>query len=268
MTQGIFDSHAHIDFEQFADDRDEVIARAWEAGLCGILVPGVDLRLAESVLKLVAGIDNVYCAIGTHPNSAGSGIRLKEQEQPFFDEKLALRMAQDPKVVAVGEIGLDYYRDYTPHHIQQECVTQWLNWAARQNLPAIVHVRDAFDDAFAIIRNTCSGHNAGVLHCFSGDIGQARTALDLGYMISFAGQITYKSAHFLREVAQYVPLERMLVETDAPYLPPVPHRGERNQPAYIRHTVSKIAEIKKLATERVAEITTENACKLFKLDNL
>ena len=257
MDIELFDSHAHIDMAQFEDDRAGMLARAWQAGLCGMVVPGVDMQSSGTILKMVSRMDNVYCAIGTHPNSAGSG--------PFFDPAQAGYLAEDPKVVAVGEIGLDYYRDHAPHDIQRKCQKAWLEWAKTRGLPVIVHVRDAFDDAFKIIKETYSSHNAGVMHCFSGTVEHARTSLDLGYMISFAGQITYKSAGPLRDVVEYVPIERMMVETDAPYLGPVPHRGKRNEPAYVRHTVEKIAEIKNLPVAEVAGMTAKNARELFRI---
>ena len=258
MNIELFDSHTHIDMAQFADDRAAMLGRAWEAGLCGMVVPGVDMESSEAVASSIAGMENVFCAVGTHPNSAGNGV--------FFDAKKAALLAEDQKVVAVGEIGLDYYRDHAAHDLQQECLRAWLEWAQGRGLPVIVHVRDAFEDAFKIIEELYSCDNAGVMHCFSGTIEQARTSLDLGYMISFAGQITYKSADALRDVVEYVPIERMMVETDAPYLSPVPYRGKRNEPAYVRHTVEKIAEIKNLPVSDVAGMTAKNARELFNIN--
>jgi TatD DNase family protein len=258
MNIELFDSHTHIDMVQFDNDRDQMLGRAREAGLCGMVVPGVDLWSSEAIISSISGVENVFCAIGTHPNSAGKGV--------FFDRKRANLLADDEKVVAVGEIGLDYYRDHAAHDVQQECMRVWLEWAKGHGLPVIVHVRDAFEDAFKIIGEIYSSDNAGVMHCFSGSIEDAQRSLDLGYMISFAGQITYKNAQDLRDVVEYVPIERMMVETDAPYLSPVPHRGKRNEPAYVRHTVEKIADIKNMPVADVAGMTTKNARELFNIN--
>ena len=258
MTQDIIDSHTHLDFEQFSEDLEPVLSRAKAAGITRLVVPGVDLDSADRLLEMVSGIEMAACAIGVHPHYAGRSLP--------FDEKRADVLADNPQVAAVGEIGLDYYRDLSPREEQRELFESCLRWAKKRNLPVIVHVREAFEDAYEILRNMHLGQNPGVMHCFSGGVEEARRFLDLGFNISFAGQITFPNARDMADVVKYVPLEKLLVETDAPYLAPQPVRGKRNEPAFIVHIIQKIAAIKGIDPQEVATATARNARALFRLE--
>lgn len=261
---GLVDSHAHLDDRQFNKDREETIRRALAADVHCIITVGTDLESSRAALALAQqraeaspqAVALVYAAVGVHPHDAA-------QVTPSTLQEL-LHYASNDEVVAVGETGLDFYRNLSPHDCQKEVFIAHLELARHVNKPVIIHDRDAHADTMAILRE--KGRNwQGVLHCFSGDREMALEAIQMGYYISFAGPVTYQNARRLQDLARELPLERMLIETDCPYLAPHPRRGQRNEPAYVRWVATKIAALREISLERVAQVTTENARRLFDL---
>lgn len=251
----LVDTHAHLDHDRFAADRNVVLDRARDAGVGLIITVAGDLASARAAVNLAGEHASVFAAVGVHPHdAAGAG--------PGYLEELR-RLAMHPRVVAIGEIGLDYHYDFSPRPVQREVMIAQLELAGELDLPVIVHSREAAQDSYALLRD---GRWPGaVMHCFGGDWDTARTFLDIGCYISLAGVVTFKGAQALREVAEKVPEDRLLLETDAPYLAPVPRRGRRNEPAYLRHTAEFIAGLRGLTLERLAGITTANARIFFNL---
>jgi TatD DNase family protein len=260
------DSHAHLDGERFDSDREEVIARAREAGVQAIVAIGngdgpaqVDcgIRLAEKYVFMSA-------TLGIHPHEA----RLADAAAYQNMEQLA----RHPKVIAWGEIGLDYYYDHSPRDVQKEVFTRQLELAAAAKLRIVIHCRpsegsdNAWEDCLGLMREHWTSNGlGGILHCFTGNWAQAKRALDMGFMISFAGNVTFPKAQQIRDAALKVPLERMLIETDSPYLAPVPHRGKRNEPAFVAETARKLGELRGLTAEEIGRQTTRNFYNFFKL---
>jgi TatD DNase family protein len=257
------DSHAHIDGEEFDADRDEVLARAREAGVATILNVGTGDPHGGSLergVEVAERHEGVYAAVGVHPHDA----RL-------FDEAAAERVRGivrgSPRVVAWGEIGLDYHYDNSPRDVQREVFRGQLRMAREEDLPVIIHSREADEDTVAILEEEWRGsRRAGVLHCFGGGAWMAKRALGLGFYVSFAGTVTFKKAEPLREVALGVPLERLLVETDCPFLAPVPLRGRRNEPAFVVETARFLAALRGESLEEFARVTSSNFARLFALD--
>jgi TatD DNase family protein len=260
------DSHAHLDGKQFNADRAEVIARAKAAGVTTILVigngDGPGTGTLDCAIKLAQQHEGVYATVGIHPHEAA----LAKQED--FD-KLE-QLARDPKVVAWGEIGLDYFYDHSPRDMQQRVFLQQMEMARSAKLPIVIHCRasdnseNAWEDLLRLVReHWASTALGGVLHCFTGTVAHARAALDLGFVISFAGNITYPKAQNIRDAAGIVPLDRMFIETDCPYLAPVPHRGQRNEPAYVVETARRIGELRGLSPETVGELTSQSFYGFF-----
>jgi len=251
----LVDTHAHLDHDRFAADRDAVLVRARNAGVGLIITVASDLASARAAMDLAEKNASVFAAVGVHPHdAAGAG--------PGYLDELR-RLALHPRVVAIGEIGLDYHYDFSPRPVQREVMAAQLELAGELNLPVIVHSREAFEDTYALLRG--GRWPRAVMHCFGGDWAAARAFLDLGCYISLAGVITFKGAEALCEVAEKVPEDRLLLETDAPYLAPVPRRGRRNEPAYLHHTAEYVAGLRGLTLERLATITTANACAFFNL---
>jgi TatD DNase family protein len=256
------DSHAHIDGEAFDADRDAVVARAREAGVVAMLnvgtgdPHGADLQRAVAVAEQYEG---VYAAVGVHPHDA----RL-------FDDQAAERVYElarsSARVVAWGEIGLDYHYDNSPREVQREVFARQLRLARELKLPVVIHTREADDDTVATLRTEwCGADMGGIMHCFSGGYEMAEAVLELGFMISFAGNVTFKNAGALRDVARRIPLERLLVETDCPFLTPVPFRGRRNEPARVVETARCLAELHGVEVAEVGRITTGNFQRFFNL---
>ncbi len=253
----LFDTHAHLEGEEYAADRDGMIARARSAGVVHIVNVGFNLESSRRSVRLAEEYDLIYAAVGIHPHDAaeaGSGY-LEELRE----------MAAHPRVVALGEMGLDYYRDLSPRPVQQRVFREQLALARELELPFIIHDRDAHGDLMKILRENRPGPSGGVLHCYSGSWEMARECLALGLYLSFAGPVTYPNANRLKEVASRVPLDRLLIETDAPYLSPAPYRGKRNEPAYVVFTAEEIARLRGLKTEDLAKVCTENGRKLFRI---
>jgi TatD DNase family protein len=254
------DSHCHIAGPEYDADREEVIARARDAGVTTILNVGTGdphSGVFERAVALAEQHRGVYCAIGVHPHDA-----------KLFDvaaERRLIDLAkQSSRVVAWGEIGLDYHYDHSPRDVQRDVFRRQIAIARELNLPVVIHSREADEDTIAILREALAGYGrAGVMHCFGGSLQMAEQAIELGFFISFAGNLTFKKADDLRAIAQKLPLERLLVETDCPYLTPVPFRGKRNEPARVVETAKFLAELKDVALEEVGRVTTENFATLF-----
>ncbi len=260
----MIDTHCHLNFEAYNEDLPQVIERANAAGVTRVINPGTDLQTSREALTLAAQYAEVYAAVGIHPNSSAG----------FSSEALNAveTLAAAPKVVAVGEIGLDYYWDKSPKAQQFAAFEAQLALASRLELPVIIHNREASEDVMTILERWAADLPAplkerpGVLHSFSAPPEIADRALAAGFYLGFTGPITYKNADSLRSIASNIPLERILVETDGPFLTPMPHRGKRNEPAYIPLIVERLAALKGLSDEAMGAATTENARRLFKLD--
>lgn len=249
----LFDSHAHLDDEAFDPDRDRVI-KDCATRLSGVINPGSDMISSQKAVKMADENDIIYAAVGFHPHEA----RLM---QPNDEDKLS-ELAKNKKVVAIGEIGLDYYYDYSPRDVQKEVFIRHLDLARQLSLPVIIHDRDAHGDIVEIIKKEGSGLR-GVFHCYSGSWEMAKVLLKMGWYISFGGSLTFKNAVKTVEVAKNIPQDMMLLETDSPYLTPVPYRGKRNNPCMVEYACEKMAEIKGMESAAIAEITTGNVKALF-----
>ncbi len=251
----LIDTHAHLDAHEFDVDRDSVIARARETGVEYIVAIGTTVESSRAAVSLAEQYDCVYAAVGVHPHDI-------KDAPPQSSEALRV-LAQHPKVVAYGEIGLDYYYEHSPREDQKKQFRIMLREAREFKLPVIIHDRDAHEDVLQILSEEWSPGLGGVIHCFSGDPAMARKVIEMGFHISIAGPVTYPKADVLREVVRQIPIEHLLIETDAPYLAPQPMRGKRNEPAYVSHTAEAIAQIKGLSRDDVARITSYNAMQLF-----
>jgi TatD DNase family protein len=253
----LVDTHCHLDLEDFAADLNEIVPRARESGVGQIITVGIDLPSSRRAAALASAYEELYAAVGVHPHNA---CRLSTAE---IQELTAL--CREPGVVGYGEIGLDYYRTYQPHEEQRACLRTQLNLARHLGLPVVIHDREAHEDMFRILKEERVRDIGGVMHCFSGDWSFARRCLDLGLYISIAGPVTFPKARQLQEVVRRCPADRLLLETDAPFLAPVPRRGKRNEPAYLPHTAEKVASIREVPLAHVAAQTTLNARCLFGL---
>ena len=268
----LIDSHAHLDSPRYADDRDAILARAAEAGVGAVLSIGIGEGPAEmhqafdlcQEFNGKPGLPRLYASAGIYPHSAAEA---DEAAQAKLDHLLA-----QPEVIACGEIGLDYYHEGAPHPVQREALICQLKIAAARKRPILIHCRpkdgatDAWDDLFEVLDEHWTGIGpGGVMHCFGGGWEQARRSLDLGFLISFAGNLTYPRAQPLRDVAARVPIDRVLVETDAPWLAPAALRGKRNEPAFVTQTAQTLAELHQVSFEEVAAATTKNFTRLFNL---
>ncbi len=253
----LVDSHCHLDFPEFANELDDVVARAGEAGVATMLTICTHLTRFPRVLAVAERFDNVWCTVGIHPHEAAS--------EPETSAATLVRLAEHPKVVGFGETGLDYHYLHSPAEAQQRSFRAHIAAARSAQLPLVVHTREADADTARILAEEMGqGPFPGLLHCFSSTRQLAETAVDLGFSISFAGIVTFKKAEALRETAAALPLDRILVETDAPYLAPVPKRGKRNEPAFVHHTAAEVARIRGMALDDLAAATTDNFFRLFR----
>jgi TatD DNase family protein len=252
------DTHAHLEMEAFDSDREEVLERAAAAGLTAIITVGTTLPDCEKAVALARRYPLVYAAVGIHPHE------VKGIDAAAYD---ALRLlAAEKKVVAIGEVGLDFFYDNSPRNVQLRCFAEQLDLAQELDLPVIIHDRDAHAETLGLLRER-KGRLRGVLHCFSGDAAMARECIELGFHLSVAGPVTYPKADQLRAVAREIPAERLLIETDAPYLAPVPFRGKRNEPAYVVETARRLAEIRVIPAGDLERQTAANARLLFHIDD-
>ncbi|MDR1702627.1 MAG: TatD family hydrolase [Sporomusaceae bacterium] len=254
----LFDSHAHLYDKRFAGELDAVLARAAAAGVSGMINVGADAKSSAQTVASAQKYSQIYAAVGIHPHDA------KDAAEADY-EQFAL-WAQDAKVVAIGEMGLDYHYDHSPRDVQKEVFIRQLDLARQLHLPVIIHDREAHADVLAIMKKEAQGL-AGVFHCFSGSREMAQEVLKMGFYLSLAGPLTFSNAVHLKEVAKYIPLERLLVETDCPYLTPHPHRGKRNEPAYVKLVAAEAARLKEIDFAELAEQTTANTKELFGIKN-
>lgn len=254
----LFDTHAHLDQEEFDADREDVVLAARAAGLCGVLAVGVTADSSEKVIELAQREDIVHAAVGIHPNHAALAL------PGDWDRVVAL--ARQPQVVALGETGLDRYWDYTPFELQQDYFARHLALMQSTGLPVVIHSRDCDADLLPMLREARSrGPLHGIMHSFASTLETAEEALDLGLYVSFSGMLTYKKNDALRQVAAAIPADRLLVETDSPYLSPEPRRGKRNEPANVQYTAARLAEVRGLTPDELGELTSQNARRLFRL---
>lgn len=257
----IIDSHAHLEFPQFDADRDEMIARARGAGIEKILAigSGTATNRLDVAIPFAEKYDWIYATVGVHPHEA----KLATEE--WFAE--LARMARHPRVIAWGEIGLDYFYDHSPQHIQQRVFRRQLSLAREARLPIVIHCRDAWPDCLRIVdeENWRATNLGGIFHCFTGSLADAQHGLDLGFLVSFSCNITYPRMQHLRETAAALPLDRILTETDSPFLPPQPLRGKRNEPANVIEVARALANVRNLAAEEVGCVTAENFRRFFRL---
>lgn len=252
----LIDSHCHLDFEALSSDIDGVMARAKAAGVTGIVTISTWVDKFETIKAIAEAHDNVWCSVGTHPHNADRELHIQTDD--------LVRLSAYEKCVAIGEAGLDYFYDNAPREAQAIGLRRHIAAARITGLPLVIHARAADDDMAQILEEEAGqGAFPFLLHCFTAGPDLARRALALGGYISFSGIITFKNAEEIREVARFVPADRYLVETDAPYLAPIPHRGESNEPAYVRHTAEKLAEVRGIGFEQLATETTANFARLF-----
>ena len=252
----LIDSHCHLDFPDFGPEVEDVVARAHEAGVGLMLTISTKVSEFDRVRAVAERFPHVYCTVGIHPHEAAS--------EPETDTATLVEMAKHPKVVGIGETGLDYFYEHRPREAQQRNFRAHVAAARETGLPLVVHTRDADEDTAGILAEEMGmGAFPGLLHCFSSGPQLAEKALEIGFYISLSGILTFKNAVELRETASKVPMDRLLVETDAPYLAPVPKRGRRNEPSFVVHTAEKLAEVKGVSTSELAEATTANFLRLF-----
>ena len=252
----LIDTHTHLDDARYNDDRDAMIARAREAGVEAFVTIGCDLATSQAAVAIANQHPFVYASVGVHPHE------VKHISDGWYDE--FRRLVNNNKVVAYGEIGLDYHYNHSSPKDQRERFREQIQLARELHLPVIIHTREAQDDTMTILKEEKASEIGGVFHCFSGDAWLAKDALDLGFYLSFSGILTFQNATMLRDIAKNTPLDRVLIETDCPYLTPVPHRGKRNEPAYVAHVAKQLAAIHpELSLDQIGQRTTENAKRLF-----
>ena len=252
----LVDSHCHLDFPDFASELDEVVARARAAGIGRLVTICTRVRKHAQVLAVAEKFPEIYCSVGTHPHNA--------HEELNIDAKALIALTKNPKVVAIGEVGLDYHYDNSPRDAQAQGLRQHIAAARETGLPLVIHAREADADMARILEDeTGKGTFPAVLHCFTGGRDLAFKAIELGHYVSFTGILTFKNSAALREIAAALPADRILVETDAPYLAPLPYRGKRNEPAYVVETAKILAQTRGVTADEIARQTTENFFRLF-----
>lgn len=252
----LIDSHCHLDFEALAADIDGVMARAAAAGVAGMVTISTHVEKFSTYAAIAERYENVWCSVGTHPHHADEELHIQVDD--------LVRLSAHPRCVAIGEAGLDYFYDNAPREAQATGLRRHIAASRITGLPLVIHSRKCDDDMAAILQEEAGqGAFPFVLHCFTAGVDLARTALDLGGYISFSGIITFKNAEEIRDVAKFVPDDHYLVETDAPYLAPIPHRGQSNEPSFVRHTAEKLAEVRGVSLEQLGAETTANFARLF-----
>ena len=251
------DTHVHLNDKQYDEDLQDVINRALEAGVHQMVVIGFDQKTIKRAIELAEEYEFIYAVVGWHPVDA---IDCTEEDLQWIE-----KLASHPKVVAIGETGLDYHWDKSPKEIQQQIFRKQIQLAQRVNLPLVIHNRDATEDVVRILQEEHAERTGGVMHCFGGSVETAKTCIEMNFMISLGGPVTFKNAKKPKEVATDIPLEWLMIETDAPYLAPHPHRGKRNEPGLVPLVAEEIARLKNIPIEEVARVTTENAKQFYKL---
>ena len=250
----LVDSHAHLEMDEFDGDREAVIRRAQESGVDCIVTVGLNLEDSRKAVALAERYSSIYASVGVHPHD------VKSIDETTYD--LLRELSKSDKVIAYGEIGLDFFRNLSPRDLQIRRFGEQLELAAELDLPVIIHDRDAHSETVEMLKGRGEGRG-GVIHCFSGDYDMAAKCLDMGFYISIPGTVTYKKSDTLRDIVRKLPIDRLLVETDSPFLSPEPNRGKRNEPAYVAHTARRIAQIKGIPFEEVERITSRNARDVF-----
>lgn len=255
----LFDTHVHLNARQFKEDREEVIARAFEKGVGQMVVVGFDDETIPLAIEIAEQHETIYAAVGWHPVDA---IYYKDEHLDMLE-----KLTGHEKVVALGEMGLDYHWDTSPKDIQEKVFRKQIQLAKRVNMPIIIHNREATSDVIRILQEENAKDVGGIMHCFSGNITEMRTCLEMNFYISLGGPVTFKNAKEVKEVAKLIPLDRLLIETDAPYLAPHPYRGKRNEPAFVTLVAEQIATLRNTEYEELCHITTENAKKIFRIND-
>lgn len=252
----LVDSHCHLDFPDFAEERDAIVQRALDLGVVRLVTICTRVRKLDGIIGIAERYDSVFASVGTHPNNAHEELDVTADD--------LIKLAEHPKVVAIGEAGLDYHYDYAPPEAQQQGFRTHIAAARATGLPLVIHARSADEDMIAILREE-SGKGAFpfILHCFSSGAELARVGVELGGYISFSGILTFKNSPEIRDIARNVPRDRLLVETDAPYLAPMPHRGKRNEPSFVTHTAAVLADTIGVSVEEIGILTTDNVFRLF-----
>jgi TatD DNase family protein len=259
MTSMLVDSHAHLEMPDFKKDLEAVIQRAKQSGVGYIFTVGTEKRDWKRALEIANAYPSVYAILGVHPHNAKE---IDGETYPALQE-----LCRDERVKAYGEIGLDFYRNLSPRDIQLKRFREQIGFSRELGLPIVVHDREAHQETLEILRSEKASECGGIIHCFSGDYEMAKVCMDMGFYISIPGSITFNNAERFREIVKKLPLDSLLVETDAPFLTPIPFRGKRNEPSYVRYTAQKVAEIKKVPFEKVAEITSKNALRVYRLES-
>jgi len=253
----LVDSHAHLEMPDFERDLEQVIQRANESGVGYIFTVGTEEKDWKRALEIADSHPSIYAILGVHPHNTKE---IGDQTYPTLRE-----LCRNVKVRAYGEIGLDFFRNLSPRNIQLKRFREQIGLAKELGLPIVVHDREAHRETLEILKLEGAGKLGGVIHCFSGDYEMAKACMEMGFCISIPGSITFKNAEGFREIVKRIPLESLLIETDAPFITPEPFRGKRNEPGYVRYTAQKVAEVKKISFEKVAEVTTENALRVYRL---
>ncbi|MCY7692046.1 TatD family hydrolase [Bacillus altitudinis] len=254
----LFDTHAHLNAEQYNEDLEQVIERAKSEKVEKIVVVGFDRPTITRAMELIEAYDFMYAAIGWHPVDA---IDMTDEDLAWIKE-----LSQHEKVVAIGEMGLDYYWDKSPKDVQKEVFRRQIALAKEVNLPIIIHNRDATEDVVTILKEEGAAEVGGIMHCFTGSLEIAKVCMEMNFYISFGGPVTFKNAKKPKEVVKDIPSDRLLIETDCPYLTPAPFRGKRNEPSYVKYIAEQIAELREISFEELAALTTENAKKVFRIN--
>ncbi|WP_130858622.1 TatD family hydrolase [Gracilibacillus phocaeensis] len=254
----LFDTHVHLNVSHFDEDREEVLKRAKEAGVEYMVIVGFDHETIPKAIKMAEQYDHIYAAVGWHPIDA---IDMTEKELVWLEE-----LADHPKVVALGEMGLDYHWDKSPKDVQKAVFRKQIQLAKKVQLPIIIHNREATEDIIGVLQEEHAEEVGGIMHCYNDSVDYVDTCLDMGFYISLGGPVTFKNATLPKEVAKYVPMDRLLIETDCPFLAPHPNRGKRNEPAYVRLVAEQIADLRGVSYEKLSEQTTENAKRFFGIE--
>jgi TatD DNase family protein len=252
------DSHAHLDDDRFDDDREILIESLRANNIDLVFNIGADIKTSKASVELAKKYDHIYAVVGIHPHDA------EDAEDNYLD--ILRELSLEEKVVAIGEIGLDFYYDNSPRDIQRKVFKEQLKLAKELNLPVVIHTRDASQETFDILKEAGKdGSLRGIMHCYSGSVEMAKEYIKLGFYISIAGPVTFKNSRVVKDVAKEIPLDKLLIETDCPYLSPEPHRGKRNEPKFVKHTAEKIAEIRGISLEELAKATSENTKRIFNI---
>ena len=253
----LIDSHAHLEMPEFKKDLEAVIQRAKESGVEYVFTVGTEKEDWKRAIEIAESHPSIFAILGVHPHNAKE---IDDQTYPMLRE-----LCRNEKVKAYGEIGLDFFRNLSPHDLQLKRFREQIGLAKELGLPVVIHDREAHQETLEILKSEGAKDCGGIIHCFSGDYEMAKACMNMGFYISIPGSVTFKNAESFREVVKRIPLESLLIETDAPFLTPVPFRGKRNEPSYVRYTAQRVAEVKDISFEKVAEVTTENALRVYRL---